>query len=68
MTERVSQKLNFTSEQKAMLTTLNEKYPGADFDKEKYRDEFKTILTVEQKQQMDEMRRQRMKGKEDNAE
>jgi Spy/CpxP family protein refolding chaperone len=60
MTERVAQKLNFSEEQKTKLIALNEKYAGADYDKEKYREEFKGILTAEQKQQMDEMRMQRM--------
>jgi Spy/CpxP family protein refolding chaperone len=64
MTARVAEKLNFTAEQKAQLEALNQKYPGADFDKEKYREDFKTILTDAQKKQLDEMRAKRMERRE----
>lgn len=68
MTEKAAQKLNFTEEQNAKLAALNAKYPGSDYDKEKYREDFRTILTDDQKQKMDEMRQQRMnKMKEEKA-
>lgn len=67
MTERMSQKLNFSEEQKSKLIALNEKYTGDAYDKEKYRNEFKDILTDEQKKQMEEIRRQRMERMKENA-
>lgn len=64
MMVRVAEKLNFTAEQKSQLEALNQKYTGADFDKEKYRADFRNILTDAQKQQLDNMKAKRMERKE----
>lgn len=59
MTEKAAEHLGFTDEQKAQLTELNKKYEGDDYDKTKYREEFRAIMTEEQKKKVDELRRQR---------
>ena len=69
MMARVAEKLNFTAEQKSQLEALNQKYTGADFDKEKYREDFRNILTDAQKQKLDELKAKRMEQKgQNNAE
>ncbi len=55
----VARKLNFTDAQKAQLDELNKKYPGADYDKAKYREEFKAIMTEDQKKEMAELKAKR---------
>ena len=55
----VAKKLNFTSDQNAQLEALNKKYSGADFDKAKYREEFRNIMTEDQKKQLAEFRAKR---------
>jgi Spy/CpxP family protein refolding chaperone len=55
-TAKLAEKLNFTDAQKAQLSSLNAKYPGTDFDRKAYRQEFKAILTDAQKQQLAELR------------
>lgn len=59
MSARVAERLEFTTDQKAELATLNEKFSSPDYDKRKYREEFDEILTNEQKEKMDEMRQNR---------
>lgn len=53
-TAKMADKLGFTDAQRARLASLNEKYPGTDFDRKAYREEFRTILTEAQKQQVAE--------------
>ncbi len=59
MTAKVADKLEFTTEQQARLKALNEKYPGTDYDKMKYREDFRAILTDKQKAELDEMKQKR---------
>jgi len=59
MSAMVAKKLNFTDEQKAQLEALNKKYPGTDFDRQKYREEFRNIMTEDQKKQMAELKAKR---------
>jgi hypothetical protein len=63
MTAIMAEKMNFTAEQNAQLRTLNEKYTGDNYDKLKYRDEFRAIMTEEQRAKADEMRKKRMENK-----
>jgi Spy/CpxP family protein refolding chaperone len=58
MAAKMADKLNFTDAQKAQLEALNAKYPGADFDKMKYREEFRGIMTDEQKKKAEEWKAQ----------
>lgn len=55
-TEKMAEKLNFTADQRAQLDALNKKYPGTDFDRKKYREEFRAIMTDAQKKQVDDMK------------
>lgn len=59
MTERAADHLKFDDAQKAKLTDLNEKYKGDDYDRKKYHEEFRAIMTDEQRKQADEMRKNR---------
>lgn len=59
MSAMVAKKLNFTDAQQTQLDELNKKYPGADYDKTKYRDEFRNIMTEEQKKEMAELKAKR---------
>ncbi len=67
MTAKMAEKLEFTQEQQTQLATLNEKYTGNDFDKRQYREEFRQIMTDEQRAKADDMRKKHegsgMKGK-----
>jgi hypothetical protein len=55
--ERIAEKLQFSQEQKQKLHSLNEKYKGNNYNKEAYRKEFHDMLTVGQKQQLQEWRK-----------
>ena len=55
----VAKKLKFTDAQQTQLEELNKKYPGADYDKAKYREEFRSIMTEEQKKEMAELKTKR---------
>lgn len=61
MTARAAEKLDFTAEQKEKLTLLNKKYSGEDYDRKKYRDEFRQIMTDEQRQKADMMKERQKK-------
>lgn len=61
MTAKVAERLHFTDAQMKQLSALNEKYPGDDFDRKQYRDEFRGIMTEEQKAQLEQMKGDRMK-------
>jgi|GEM_PF-5916702 len=66
MSAKAAEKLEFTTEQKAQLATLNEKYKGDDYDRRQYHQEFRQIMTDEQRAIADEMRKKHkgeMKGK-----
>lgn len=63
MSERIAEKLEFTDAQKEQVATLNDKYSGDDYDKEKYRAEFKEIMTEEQKAKAQEMRKNHQRRK-----
>lgn len=56
MSARVAEKLEFSQEQKQALTTLNSRYTGEDYDRKQYREEFRKIMTDEQRQKADAMR------------
>lgn len=57
-TEKMATKLNFSDAQRAQLDALNKKYPGADFDRKAYHQEFRAILTDAQKEQIKQWREQ----------
>ncbi|MCB9045529.1 MAG: hypothetical protein H6550_05250 [Chitinophagales bacterium] len=57
MSAKAAEKLEFTDVQKAKLAALNEKYPGADYDRRKYHEEFRKIMTDEQREKADAMRK-----------
>jgi Spy/CpxP family protein refolding chaperone len=59
MSAMVAKKLKFNDDQMEKLDELNKKYPGSDFDKMKYREEFRTIMTEEQKKEMAELKAKR---------
>lgn len=56
MTARAAEKLEFSQEQKQALATLNSRYAGDDYDRKQYREEFRKIMTEEQRQKADAMR------------
>lgn len=56
MSAKMAEKLSFTDAQQQQLEALNKKYPGADFDRQQYRQEFRAIMTDAQKKQADEMK------------
>lgn len=60
--EKMAEQLKFTDEQKASLKALNEKYATDDYDRRKYRDELRKIMTEDQKKQAMELRREHMNG------
>lgn len=59
MSARAAEKLEFTTDQKAQLAALNEKYSSEGYDKRRYHEEFGQILTDEQKAKMEDMRKNR---------
>ncbi len=59
MTAKAAKELNFSDDQMEKLETLNKEYKGDDYDRKKYRDAFREIMTDEQKQKAGEMRKQR---------
>lgn len=60
MSEMLAKKLDFTDAQNTQLADLNKKYTGDDYDMSAYREDFKKILTDEQKQELEELRQKRM--------
>ena len=67
-TAKLAEKLNFTDAQKTQLSSLNTKYPGNDFDRKAYHQEFRAILTDAQKQQLAEIRAKHKANKEKRGE
>ena len=59
MTAKAAEHLKFDDAQKTKLKELNDKYQGDDYDKKKYHDEFRAIMTDDQKKQADELRKKR---------
>ncbi|RYD57556.1 MAG: hypothetical protein EOP56_07185 [Sphingobacteriales bacterium] len=57
--EMIADKLDFTAEQRARLTTLNNKYTGDNIDRKAYHEEFRAIMTDAQRQKADEWKKQR---------
>jgi hypothetical protein len=61
--EMMADKLNFTTEQRARLASLNARYSGDNFDRKAYHEEFKAIMNDSQRQQAEESRKERGEGK-----
>ena len=68
ITERAARALKFTDAQNDQLKKLNDRYTGDNYDKRKYREEFRAIMTDEQRQKADDMRAKRQGMKEKNKE